>query len=491
MQYWKEVLRSCGKGRPLSQCLGDASHRIAFVERVPREKIRISKFLSPTAPVTMWPEIFKSRYQLSSPIEILIGIPAMAVGYYALDRKIMTSVDEKTQNNIPGARYAVALASEDLLSTDTFSEYALGRDSTMALVHLLKQHEDALGRWSASGKPEDLPRMLELLDLGLLPNRESFLEFNKIALRAYQQTQREKNPDDFAERLQNNLEVSLLKDPQFSKLDEQHLALLNLVFTPRVNIEGHPDLELIARSFGLRQQGDPLISLQEIKPGVSMTDYFRMAIDVIDHPDVLKQKQEAWKLVSDDKKESELAFLKRPDLPEFNRMKKESFDQKGNGSDLYPLKDELSYWKLVWKDPRFSDLKTSYQKSEISQLDVLNITLVRIKAYNEIYASGQKAGIPTLNTLCGWVGLDSASTSNILIDEPSKDFLDKIPYSRHLSASQKEACQLEIAEFFYHSYLSEVKSGYSNGLQSPQQLLSRLEQVLAHCPSQPVRTCKK
>lgn len=472
LRYWGEVLEDCLKSpTPGSKCAKGVALRVVFPKF--KTATKITEKLTPSAPVKLG-----------------VVIAGTTVAYSTLDEHIQKKI-KASQSENPGGSYVAELMAAGLISTDFADDWITTRTATMKALSTLATQKDLLIKWQESGKPQDLPRLAALKKMGILPDERSIELLNELALKTYHTSQIEFQ--GFADRLENNWSKALQESPVFSKYSPEKTRLLEMLFFPDIQINKQPDIELIARAAGLTLRGlqfpqfrDPLSPLQSVAMELPNVSLLLLAKKALNEPKISKDKITQWNLKHTKTNETPPSFLQRPDLPEFSLVDPVGFDLAGKTTKLV---HEIDYWDLVWSDPRFFDLKQGYQQGSLRELDVLNVAMGRVFAYKELYAFHAKQTRTTTKDLCGWMGATPGIKPNLLIGEPVATYLKKIDSMRELSSQQKQACGIDISEFFFNIYQTDL--AVIQGKEKPKdmhQLQSQLNDLVLHCP-QSIRVC--
>lgn len=509
MKYWTQVVGRCQEAKSVHGCIGNVVHRFVFVKRENPEKINLRQYLNPmnlySAPFTIGPELLRAKYNFSAPSQLILGLPAMIAATMAYDHVmihgapfgIFKDMDDVAEE-IPGVDYILGVYHQDLMDT-SFAEDSVGFHASTRARHMMNQHALDLFNWvDHKGDPAFLPKVQDLKSVGVLKNDDDAKALSQLAYQTYLSVGK-KFSEGFPERLDKAWKEALRKDPRYSKLSLEDLKLLELFFSPSIKFGKVSDLELMARSLGKKTQSsgasNPLHALKGVAKDLSPPVLLKLAVATLDGASEIANKQARWKKLSIG---GDQPFLHRTDLPSLAFWGDVSFDSDGRGAKPKLLNDELSYWELAFKDPRFADIGAAYKKGEIGEVDAVGFVYERIAAYNEIYTQGRSKAKPDVKKLCLWLngsseGDASVDSANPLIARQVPGYLDLIRGPRKLTSVQEEGCRIDLGEYLYGSYMGEVNGirGDAPAMQ-PKEFIHGLNRALSLCPLQsPPRSCPK
>lgn len=511
MGYWTQMIGRCQQAKSMPGCIGNVVHRVVFVERKNPKVRNLRQYLNPgtwyAAPFTLGPELLRAKYNFSTPSQFVLALPAMVAATMAYDQ-VMIHGDpfhwafedmDVVAEEVPGVDYVLGLYHEDLTTTGFADDALFGVHASTRARQLMNSHAMDIFNWvDHKGDPKYLPRTQDFKNLGILKSDAEVAELSQLAYKTYLGL-KDRFKKGFPERLQKAWDESLEKDPKFSKYSEADKALLRVFFTPSVKIGGKGDLELLARSYGKKipssPSDDPLLALKGVSTVLANPDLLKVAVTTLENPNDLVKKQERWAKLSP---RNDQPFLHRADLPSVENWGDVPFDSDGRGKGAKVLSDELSYWELAFKDPRFIDIGNAYKKGQIDEVSALGFVFDRISAYNDLYAQGRAQPKADVKKLCLWLEGNAKDSGGIilpnsLISSQVSTYLDLIRKPRKLTSEQEEGCRIDVAEYLYDSYIHEMKGmrGDAARVQS-KQFLHELNRALSLCPLQsPPRSCPK
>ncbi|MFL5813315.1 MAG: hypothetical protein ACJ763_07030 [Bdellovibrionia bacterium] len=498
VRYSSELVGLCKNAPDFPGCIKSVMKRVVVKRRensdhIPWKSLLYSPSDWPAAPLTLPFELLQSRYHLTEPAKILLGIPMFTAATVTIDDTLEKKFDEILKSDVtPGLAYLRELGRLDMLKPG-FVARQLGLDTTRAITYYTHEHVENMELWRMShGHAGYLARLGQMKSLGLLRTRAELAKISRIAFEVYQDEKR-KSGASLASRFEKAWQERLKKDPEFSQYSPEVRHLLGMLFNAPFEVSGHSDVELLARSYGLKLKGvkqpDPLIALRPLSHELSDASLVRLAWETLSHPEASQIKKDQW--AEKFPKEDPL-FLHRVDLFSIQAWGKVDFDQEGSSEHLSVMKDELSYWELAWKDERFADIKTAYTQGKVGQLEALKSIRQRIQAYNDLYADSRSSTPPDEAKLCAWAAGSSKEPSSILFKGPVSDYMKEIQVNRNLSSNEQEGCKIDITEFMYNSYIQAlVKRQGAQLLVPPERSAGSIHAVLAACPLRPIpRSCR-
>jgi hypothetical protein len=504
-RYWSEVLENCIESSakssvPALGCAKGIIRRITLVPRTSRNRTtRAFLAINPMSwPFTLPPEILRTKYAFSLPV-ISLGIWADTELYSRYTDKKIQDRTEQELSRFPGVAYVNLLNEAGLFSSTVLDDLQQKTTAQIGREKAYAFEKDFL-QWTRSRGTTYLPRMSEFRKLEVIENDAQAQALNQLAFQVAGATCSTQGPckvfpKDYAEKLDMNWKAALAADPIFSKLSPEKHYLLEQYFTPNIKIGDHSDLDLMAQALGFRKSDDRLRALKPIASSLDPISLVVMSNELLSSPENIDEKRSFWKNKVDAKGELP-SFVNRPDIPAIAAIETKQFDPYGDGKSFIPLKEELSYWKLLWTDPRFHDIQRAYQSGELSELDSLQTLIERIQSYNDFFKSARTSkGSPATADLCKLASLrtnksgKSDPPGNPLFTIPVENYSQAIQESRNLNAAKLQGCQIEIAEFLARLYLQDAAE--LAGKAEPSSLAARkkdLDLLLSNCPKSP-RVC--
>jgi hypothetical protein len=489
-RYSADLVALCKDAAPsLQGCIKGVIKRVLVLDREHPDDIRWKGYLYspgdwPSLPFALPFELLQDRYRLTAPSRFLLSLPVVTAAAITVDTELDRKFDELLKSDVtPGLEYLRELGHLGLLEPG-FIGRQLGLNTSRLMSYYTHEHVEKMEDWRQShGHPSYLEKLGLLKKLGLLRTRA---ELGKISQRAFEIYRKEERKSDasLASRFEKEWQRRLGKDPFFRQYSPEVRHLLGMIFNVPFEVEGHSDFELLARSYGLKLKNietpDPLNALHPLSHELSDASLVRLAWETLKHPEEAPRKQDRW---AEKFPDEDHPFLHRVDLFSIRAWGELDFDQEGSSEHLAVMKDELSYWELAWKDERFADIKDAYLKKNIGEVDALKSIHQRIKAYNDLYAASRATAEPDEKKLCAWAGQSGKESSNILIQGPVSDYLRQLEGQRKLSSSEREGCQIDLAEYMYNSYIRELQSRKgAQALDAPESSGDGLEIVLSLCP---------
>jgi hypothetical protein len=485
-RYWSEAFKYCKLAPPpktgmewmakISKCVAGVPLRIAFVERDPRDRVNGKHLIDPLAWYgTLWPEVFKWRYNFSIPSQALLSLPPTILYFGWIDGKIEDNLWAE-HDQIPGAAYALELDAFGQID-ETYADKFLNRSSIRKLNDSIIDHSKGLMAWYNAGaeRAASLPRISELKSARALENDDQVERFAQLARRVFYESRCPLNdpndkcgslPHDFWLSLKRHLRIAIEEDPVFKTKSRRDKALLMMAFLPKVETRGDSDIKILAKSEYFAQ------SFPE-HPALAL--YFESKRD--GKSEAESKKVEQWK---EDLKSNPPRFTARPDIPRITVSVQSGFDANGTGKSSIQFKDELSLWKLAWTDARFSDIRERYKNNQTDEWNALQEIISQVQGYNDVYAALRDKD-PYSNThLCKWL---DKKTANSVVRAPVFDLFQQSVKNgplKGLPETQKTACAIEFAEFFEKLHALDLKILRHEVSPTPPNA-EELDQTIARC----------
>jgi hypothetical protein len=493
VRYSAELIALCRGAPSLTGCIRSVTKRIIVKDRESPDDIRWKSLLYspgdwPAAPLMLPFELLQDRYHLTEPAKILLGIPMLTAATVTIDDNLEKKFDRILKSDVtPGLAYLREVGQLDLLKPG-FIGRQFGLNSTRMVTYYTHEHVENMESWRKShGNPGYLVRLRQMKELGLLRTRAEIALISRRAFEIYQE-EKGKSGASLASRFEKAWQERIKKDPDLSRYSPELRRLLGILFNAPVEVSGHHDVELLARSYGLKvkdvESPDPLNALRPLSREVSDASLLRLAMETLTHPEEAQVKQDRW---AEEFPKEDQPFLHRVDLFTVEAWGRVDFDQKGSSEHFSVMKDELSYWELAWKDRRFADIKDAFLKKRVGEVDALKFIHQRILAYNDLYADSRGSTPPDEAKLCAWAAGSAKNPASILFKGPVSDYMKGIQASRKLSLKEQEGCKIDVTESMYNSYIQEIEEKQGARQDAPE---VSIDAVIATCPLRsPPRSC--
>ncbi len=486
-RYWKDVWSTRGR-------------RLILVERTPRDKFNKSVLWDPFAyPATLPPEIFKTKFAPSAPASVVLSMPGLLLAYDWMDSQYIKEVEAEAQDT-PGADYAIALNTLGMSAVNSGVMEALGGSTAASdLAHQLSNHRSALQRWlEPNGSWKELERLRQLRSLGILKSDAEAEELSRIARSVIASAAKTTKEGDFASRVNEEWEKAIQSNPYFEKRSDRDRLLMGLLFTPALNVtlargslsgKKYSDIELLDRIYTSKDQRFEI--LRNVVAQADPASLIQMSLQSLEAPDVVENKEARWKAFAPDAQTGMPSFAMRPDYPVIANSGL-SFVGDARTARSQPIQEELDIWKIVWKDQRFSDIKSALQASKASESEALNAAINRIVSYTEINRIKLGASGVKDRQLCDLAGLGEAKDrANSMVAANVEMVVRQLQAGQARSASQLESCGVELAEFFVGAFQAEsaVFDDAAKFKQFAESRRSRLQEIFERCPARE-RKCR-
>lgn len=319
--------------------------------------------------------IRNSSWQVTTPVSILgysllVDLPLEHVTQKA-HAKNMNNV-QSSKANLIGGEYVWEMMESGVISSEEVPK-------------IFDAHDEDFDQWLNS-KLTYLPRLDELAKVLKISDTNK-VAINKMArdlylkeLNALLATGTEVTDEmkvSFHEGIRQKFAEQLGAMTSLNISDPQMIELLSTAYYPVVKIEKLSDVEL---TYDLLKNasGSTREIMARMEEGMYLSHGLYMVKQLRSKPEVINEK------ITQAKTELPVSMQKvaaRPDLPSV--LPTEMISQPGQAP--VELKDELSRWKLIAKDPRFMDVKALYEKGEMNQFQCMEYVEKAIPAYNELY----------------------------------------------------------------------------------------------------------